>query len=234
VTPAAISLAFFDFAHEIHGTAREGMTLVWEARAPTVLDEPAEICAEGEGYRARAGGILDLRFAPASESLALPGGAARVCRVEGEALGRPVECLGTATETQSPPAWEDLDALRSISALFEPDRALLALARRPRGARGQDEELVSAHLLSGEETATVEDVRLSTVYDGEGRQRSAGFEIWLPGLDFPRRASGTVLAGASIALEGLRVNAAVFSWHMEGRHGVGAYDLTVRDEPGAA
>jgi len=234
VTPAAISLAFFDFAHEIHGTAREGMTLVWEARAPTVLDEPAEISREGDGYRASAASALDLIFTPASEPLALPGGAARVCRVAGEALGRPVECLGTATEAQAPPAWEDLDALRSISALFEPDRALLAVARRPRGARGQDEELVTAHLLAGDETAGAEEVRLSTVYDGDGRQRSAGLELWLPGLDFPRRASGTVLAGASIALEGLRVNAAVFSWHMEGRHGVGAYDLTVRDEPDAA
>jgi hypothetical protein len=27
------------------------------------------------------------------------------------------------------------------------------------------------------------------------------------------------------------VNAAVFSWQMEGRNGAGAYELTIRDEP---
>jgi hypothetical protein len=43
-----------------------------------------------------------------------------------------------------------------------------------------------------------------------------------------------VQAGASLSLEGLRVNAAVFAWRMEGREGAGAYDLVVRDEPDAA
>ena len=80
----------------------------------------------------------------------------------------------------------------------------------------------------------VEDARLSTIYDGDGRQRSAGLELWLPGEDFPRRLSGTARAGASLTLEGLRVHAAVFSWHMEGRDGIGPYDIVVRDDPAAA
>jgi hypothetical protein len=75
---------------------------------------------------------------------------------------------------------------------------------------------------------------VSTVYDGDGRQRAAGLELWLPGEDFPRRASGTVQAGASLSLEGLQVNAAVFDWRMEGRAGAGAYELAVRDEGPAA
>jgi hypothetical protein len=40
-----------------------------------------------------------------------------------------------------------------------------------------------------------------------------------------------VQAGASLTLEGLRVNAAVFAWQMEGREGSGLYELAVRDEP---
>jgi hypothetical protein len=43
-----------------------------------------------------------------------------------------------------------------------------------------------------------------------------------------------VQAGASLALEGLQVNAAIFAWTMEGREGAGAYDLVVRDEPDEA
>src|SRR5205085_6728560 len=121
-----------------------------------------------------------------------------------------------------------------VSAIFDTEHALLALARRPRGAIGHGQEQVSARLLVGDQLLEVEKARLSTVYDGDGRQRSAGLELWLPGEDFPRRASGTVEAGASLNLEGLRVNAAVFAWTMEGREGAGAYDLVVRDEPAEA
>jgi hypothetical protein len=72
------------------------------------------------------------------------------------------------------------------------------------------------------------------VYDGEGRQRSAGVELWLPEEDFPRRASGAVQAGLSLSLDGLHVHVAVFAWRMDGRDGLGAYELTVRDEPAEA
>ena len=147
---------------------------------------------------------------------------------------RQLDCLGTATETVTAPAWEELDALRGISALFDGEHAVVALARRPRGALGHGDERVIAWIVAGDDATQVEDARISTVYDGDGRQRSAGLELWLPGEDFPRRASGTAVAGTTLALDGLRVNAAVFSWQMEGRAGAGAYELTVRDEPEAA
>jgi len=90
---------------------------------------------------------------------------------------------------------------------------------------------VVAWLVTGGEAKQVEDARISTVYDGDGRQRTAGLELWMPGEDFPRRASGTAVAGTTLVLDGLRVNTAVFSWRMEGRDGAGAYELTIRDEP---
>jgi hypothetical protein len=145
-----------------------------------------------------------------------------------------VDCLGTAGETDVPPTWSELDALRTVSAVFDGEHALLAVARRPRGALGHGQELVTAHLLAAGEVLGVEDARLSTVYDGGGRQQSARFELFLPGEDFPRRAAGTVRAGLSLALESLRVNVAVFAWEMEGRQGFGAYEITVRDEPDTA
>jgi hypothetical protein len=53
----------------------------------------------------------------------------------------------------------------------------------------------------------------------------------MPGEDFPRRATGEVTGGTTLELPGLLVNASVFAWRMEGREGVGAYELTVRAEP---
>jgi hypothetical protein len=121
-----------------------------------------------------------------------------------------------------------------VTAVFGRDRAVFVLARRPRGVIGHGQELVEAKLVVDGELHAVEEARLSTVYDGDGRQRNAGLELWLPDEDFPRRLSGTVEAGASLSLEGLRVNAAVFRWQMEGHAGSGSYELAVRDEPEAA
>ena len=59
-------------------------------------------------------------------------------------------------------------------------------------------------------------------------EKEIGFELWLPGEDFPRRASGAVAAGSSLELEGLEVHAAVFRWHLEGQEALGQYELAVR------
>lgn len=227
----AVALAFFDRARGLHGSARSGVTLLFEQGKPHALPEGPEIRRSGDGYGAALGNRFELSFAPLSESLELDGAATRLCRVTGSVGGSKLVCLGTATETTTPPPWEELDALRAVSALFDEQHAVFALARRPRGALGHGQEEVVAWLLSAGEVRHVEKARISTVYDGEGRQRHAGLELWMAGEDFPRRASGTVVAGTTLSLEGLRVNAAVFSWRMEGRDGAGAYEVTIRDEP---
>ena len=159
---------------------------------------------------------------------------ARVVRVRGEAAGRQVDALGTLSETDVPPRWEELDAIRSISALVDERHALLLLALRPRGAVGHGDEVVTARLVEDDAVLEVENARISTVYDGSGRQRSAGLELWVPGEDYPRRGSGQVIAGSSLDLEGLSVHVAVFRWRLDGREGIGAYELMSRAEPPAA
>jgi hypothetical protein len=231
VSEPAVALAFFDPDRGLHGSARSGVTLLFEHGKPSALPEGPDVRPDGDGWKASLGNRFDLSFAPIGEALDLEGASARVCRVSGTLDDGSVECLGTATETSAPPRWEELDALRGVSALFDSENAVLAVARRPRGAVGHGQEKIVAWLVTGGEARLVEDARISTVYDGEGRQRSAGLELWMPGEDFPRRASGTAVAGTTLSLDGLRVNAAVFSWQMEGRHGAGAYEVTFRDEP---
>jgi hypothetical protein len=234
VSEPAISLAFFDGERGLHGTLRSGVGVLFEGQRAATLDEAPAIEAAGEAWSARSGDVLDLEFEASSPPMDLGGSTARLCRVSGRVGDARVECLGTIGETATPPAWSELDALRTVSAVFDPEHAVLAVARRPRGALGHGQELVTAHLLAAGEAIAVEEARLSTVYDGEGRQQSARFELFLPGEDFPRRAAGAVRAGLSLALESLRVNAAVFAWEMEGRQGFGAYEITVRDEPAEA
>ena len=235
MTELPLALSFFDPARRLSGTARAGMTLLFDGAKPETVAEGPEVERSADGaLTGRLGERLELRFQPIAEPARLSGIRTTLCEVSGSVDGTRVDCLGTATQTIEPPEWADLDAVRGITALFDRERAVFVLARRPRGALGHGHELVEAKLVLDGELRDVEDARLSTVYDGDGRQRNAGLELWLPTEDFPRRLSGSVQAGASLSLEGLLVNAAVFGWRMEGREGIGAYELAVRDEPEAA
>jgi hypothetical protein len=234
VSAPALALSFFDAAHDIHGTARSGLTILFEGRKPNALPQGPEVEQTGSGWRAELPGTLSLEFEPVSPVADLGGVRAHVARVRGEAAGRTVDGLGTVSETEVPPEWEKLDALRTVSALVDEQHALLALARRPRGAVGHGDEEVVARLVEEDAVLDVETARISTVYDGSGRQRSAGLELWLPEEDYPRRGSGLVIAGSSLDLDGLQVHVAVFRWRLDGREGIGAYELMVRVEPPAA
>ena len=231
---SALALAFFDTAHDLYGTARSGATILFEGSNPLPYAEGPALDPSGGGWRAELPDVLELELDPVCETIGLDGLDVRLVRVTGTAAGRQVSCLGTLAETRSAPEWDELDALRTLSALVDEQHAFLAVARRPRGALGHGEESVSAVLIEEGAPTEVEEARLSTVYDGQGRQRSAGLELWLPGEELPRRGSGSVIAGSSLALSGLEVHTAVFRWRLEGRDGIGAYELTVRDEPPAA
>ena len=236
----ALAISFVDPERGVHGTARSGFTLLFEGHSAASHPEGPSIEAAGDGWHAELPGKLALDFAPVGAVADTGGARASFCTVSGQACGANIDGLGLVTETITPPRWDELEVLRSVHALFDPEHAVIAVARRPEGAAGHGEEHVTAHLLSGGELLTVEDARLSTIYDGEGRPRQAGMELWLPGEDFPRRAFGTVTAGVSLALDTtsgrppLDVHAAVMSWRMEGRDGAGVYELTVREPAPAA
>ena len=230
VSEPALSLAFFDSAARLSGTARAGATLIFEGQQVRTVAEPPDLVRDGDRFVARSAGHFELEFEPLSEPAQLPGATNWLCAVTGRADGRPIDCLGTATETSDPPHWAELDLIRAVSAVLDRESAVFLMATRPRDVPGHGHERVSAVIVAGGRALDVEDARLSTVYDREGRQRTAGLELWLPGEDFARRASGSAQAGASVVLGGVRVDAAVFQWQMEGRTGAGAYELALRDD----
>jgi hypothetical protein len=235
VSEPALSLHFFDPEHGLSGSARSGATLLFEGSSSTALPAGPTITRDGERWRAELDSAFELTLEPVASSAELDGVVAHLCAIDGSVGGRSISCLGTVVETLAPPPWDELDALRSITALFDRENAFLAIARRPRGAFGHSQEQTAAWLLHDGKVLPVEEARISTVYDGEGRQRSAGLELWVPDEDFPVRGSGTVVAGSSLELEGIDVHAAIFRWRMEDREGMGAYELMARArEPQAA
>jgi hypothetical protein len=120
---------------------------------------------------------------------------------------------------------------RSIGIVFS-DGGLLALsAVRPPAATGHGEETVAA-VLCGPDGAPAEasEALLSTEYGEDGVQRRATLELWLGGGgEPPLRGAGTLISAAEVRREGLRADVAFFRWSLEGREGLGHYEIVRGD-----
>jgi hypothetical protein len=119
---------------------------------------------------------------------------------------------------------------RSIGIVFA-DGGLLALsAKRPEGSDGHGDEVVAA-VLCGPDGAPVEvsEALLSTEYGDDGVQRRATIELWIDGEEGqPLRGAGTLISSSAVDRPGLSSEVAFFRWALEGREGLGHYEI-VRD-----
>jgi hypothetical protein len=189
----------------------DGFELTFEAAGP-----PAEL-GEHEPA-ARAGGMA------ASEQLCRVHG---LVRVGGRALE--LHCLGQRGHSWGDPDWERMEATRTVSAWLDDGTGVTLSAIRPAGAAGHEQEATWAALLGAAGALPVGDPRLSTTYDGEGRQTRAGLELWVGDDDaYPRRAAGEVICGSTLELGALRLDCAFLRWRIDGRSGVGRYDIIRR------
>ncbi len=188
---------------------RHGFDLRFEALTP-----PAEI--DGGEAVARAGGMA---------------GYEQLCGVTGtvRADGREheIRCLGQRGHGWGEPDGSRIASARTVAAWPGAGYGLALASVRPQGAEHGD-ELVWAALLDEEGTLRVEDARVSTTYDDEGRQRRAGLELWLGDEEYPHRGSGEVLCGSTLDLGQLRLDCAFFRWRIDGESGVGRYDVLRR------
>jgi hypothetical protein len=190
----------------------DGFELEFEA-----VGEPAELFADDPV--ARLGGMA---------------GYDQPCRVRGTVRAggreRRVDCLGQRGHAWGEPHWERIELARTVTAWTADGPAAALTAVRPAGARHHAEEAVWAAMWEAHGPLPIRDVRLSTTYDGEGRTRRAGFELWpSDGEDaWARRGAGELLCGSSVDLGVLQLDCAFFRWHLEGNAGVGRYDVLRR------
>jgi hypothetical protein len=116
---------------------------------------------------------------------------------------------------------------RSIGIVFS-DGGLLALsAKRPEGATEHGDEALAA-VLCDPDGAPVEvsEALLSTEYGPDGIQRRATLELWVDGEEGqPLRGAGTLISTSSIRRPGLSSEVAFFRWSLEGRDGLGHYEV---------
>jgi hypothetical protein len=187
---------------------------------------------------------FDLRFESTAAPYAIPErsdvakaggmqGYEQLCRVTGaaEIAGetRKIDCLGQRGHTWGAPDWEKITLARTISAWMGEDLGVVLTAVRPVKASTHADEALGAGIISAEGSLEVAEPRLSTTYDSGGRQRRASLELWDDDEDgFARRLGGDVVCGTSLDLGHLRLDCAFFRWQMEGRQGIGRYDILRR------
>jgi hypothetical protein len=161
------------------------------------------------------------------------------CRVTGtvtvgERRFELADALGQRGRSWGAPDWDKIALARTLSAWFPDGVAVSAVAVRPAKAKSHADEALAVTILEpardgGEPVATpVPDPLLSTAYDGDGRQRRAGLELYPDPEGYARRLAGEVVCGSSLDLGRLRLDCAFFRWRMEGREGVGRYDVLRR------
>ena len=202
-------------------------TLEPHARWQVVVDTPG-----GAGFDLEFAAVSPPAELPEDHAAARQGGMAgheRLCHVTGTAAGRPIDCLGQRGRAWGTADWNRIALTRSVSAWLEDGTSLTVTAVRPAGAENHADEATWGALLDAEGTIPLADPRLSTTYDADGHQRRAGLELWVGEEDdYPRRGAGQVLCGSSVELGQLRLDCAFFVWQLDGRDGIGRYDMVRR------
>ena len=184
------------------------------------------------------GAIAELDPASPLAELGGMAGFEQALRVTGAATVRgervAVDGLGQRGRSWGTPDWERMALARTVGAWLGDDLAVSLSAIRPARASDHENERIAATILDRDPESdaaralAVADPRLSTTYDGEGQQRAAGLELFVDDDALPRRAAGEVVCGTTLDLGRLRLQCAFFRWRMEGRTGVGRYDVLAR------
>jgi hypothetical protein len=116
---------------------------------------------------------------------------------------------------------------RSIGIVFTDGGLLTLSGAAPTREGGHGEEPVLAVLCDPDAAPVAfQEALLSTEYGEDGGQRRATLELWLDAEDGrPIRGGGTLISGVEAEVDGLHTRIAFFRWSVEGREGLGHYEI---------
>jgi hypothetical protein len=115
---------------------------------------------------------------------------------------------------------------RSIGIVFA-DGGLLSLSGAAAAGDGHGEEPLLAVLCDPDAAPVVcAEALLSTEYGDDGVHRRATLELWpAPEEERPIRGGGTLISAVAAEADGLETCIAFFRWSVEGREGLGHYEI---------
>jgi len=116
---------------------------------------------------------------------------------------------------------------RSIGIVFADGGLLTLSGTAPADGGGHGDEPLLAVLCDPDAGPLVfEEALLSTEYGEDGVQRRATLELWLDAEDGrPLRGAGTLISSIAVEAPGLATRIAFFRWSVEGREGLGHYEI---------
>lgn len=124
--------------------------------------------------------------------------------------------------------WDEIEAVRVVSARIDDGRLLAIAALRPAGAEGHGEEVTAGTVGDGESFEQLHEALLSTEYGPDGRPRRIGLELYPAEDSIPIRVAGEAQAietadngAVSRLTAGLRLRAG-------GAAGAGSLDILRR------
>jgi hypothetical protein len=229
----AQGIDLFDGEHGVLVSLRPGRSAVAFADGDLVEATAAAEGLHGDGRLQVDELGLDVALTPLADPLVLQGQAIGTeeltlvraeGRLEAAAVDSEVAAVGLSTRVAEPPG----EGLRRSVAVVFADGGVLALASgAPAPDAPHDAEETAAILTEPEGQVPIGRALLSTEYDAEGRQRRATVELWAGDeqAEPPIRGAGTAIRFATVRIGDRRVDTAFFSWSLEGRPGLGRYEL---------
>jgi hypothetical protein len=120
---------------------------------------------------------------------------------------------------------------RSIGIVFADGGLLAVTSALPAGASEHGDEEVAAVLCDPDAApVTFDEALLSTEYGEDGVQRRVTLELWPDAEDSrPLRGAGTLISSTTVQRRGLNAEIAFFRWSVEGREGLGTYEVARPD-----
>ena len=116
---------------------------------------------------------------------------------------------------------------RSIGIVFADGGLLTLSGSAPADGGGHGDEPLLAVLCDPDAAPLVfEEALLSTEYGEDGVQRRVTLELWLDTDEGrPLRGAGTLISAVTAETDGLETRVAFFRWSVEGREGLGHYEI---------
>ncbi len=116
---------------------------------------------------------------------------------------------------------------RSIGIVFADGGFLTLSGSAPADGGGHGDEPLVAVLCDPDAAPLVfDEALLSTEFGEDGVQRRATLELWLDAEDGrPLRGAGTLINSIVAEGDGLETRIAFFRWAVEGREGLGHYEI---------
>ena len=162
--------------------------------------------------------------APSGETVELEWSSERLARLD-PSLGsqdQPVWRLGGELD------WDEVEALRAVSARLDDGRLIVVASLRPRGAAGHGEELTAGAIGDREGFDRLAETLLSIEYGAEGEPRRIGLELYPSPESMPVRVAGDATATATSHDGGLLRRSAALSVRSGGSAGAAILDLVSR------